>query len=278
MYAALGEVVFSTWQGVLLILLCFGSLLIALYCLLFMVPLKSFVNRINLLGGGVRGIRAYVDGMRSENEERIAALEDLLHEQLSALRAEMEGGIESGAASSRQAEAHMQQLERTVQTLRAELGNSTAELRKLPASLDTLRRQLGEVRNDFEVLEAQLAGSVRKLVADSYQQIEGTVLSALGTVQDEMLRGSSELLASREPKPHGGPRSASRFGERGLKSPRLRGSRKIIPAAPLFPDVNNEAGKADSHAERPGAEVQETNEPSTSPDRGTGRPLPSHER
>ena len=78
MVPELAVVALRNWQWVVLIVLCFGSLIIALYCLLFMVPLKSFVERINSLGGGMKGIRAYIEGVKSETERQIADVQELL--------------------------------------------------------------------------------------------------------------------------------------------------------------------------------------------------------
>jgi len=205
MGAMIGAVVFSTWLGVLLIVLCFGSLLIALYCLLFMVPLNSFVQRVNSLGGGMRGIRAHVDEVLSQADQRIAEVQRLLNERL----------------------------ERSLQEVEVELkshGRSVAELR---TDLNALHQQLAELRNDFEVLEGELAGRARTLVAESYRGLEGTVLGALEAVRDEMLRGATRLRHPHAPQP-----PAGRWAEHGPGEARRPSERKIISALPLFGDMD----------------------------------------
>ena len=52
------------------------SLVIALYCLLFMVPVKRFWERIRTLGGGLKGIEAHVDGVRSKVSRRLEEVEE----------------------------------------------------------------------------------------------------------------------------------------------------------------------------------------------------------
>ena len=241
MAIVLAEVVFPTWQGVLLILLCFGSLVIALYCLLFMVPLKSFVQRINSLGGGMQGMRAHVDGVRSETDERIAAVEGLVHENVNALRAEMEGAVGSATEAARQVRMAVQRLDRAVQHLQGEAANYCSASREAAVDLDGLRRQLGELQHDFEVLQGELSGSIRRMVSESYGTLEGTFVGALEAVSSQMLRGSSPLKNGRESKLSAahGPNGSS--GDRGRQGMLSGPSSKIISAEPLF-----------AEAERPG--------------------------
>ena len=224
MSAGLGVVAFSTWLGVLLIVLCFGSLLIALYCLLFTVPLNSFVQRVNSLGGGMRGIRAHVDDMLSQTDRRIAEMQRLMHE-----------GMEEGLRESR---AELEQHARSVAELRADL--------------NALHEQLADLRNDSEVLEGELAGRVRTLVSESYRALAGTVLGAHEAVRDEMLRGAKKLRHPHDPRPPTG-----RWGERGQSDAHRQSERKIISALPLFGDTEKAARHTGAQPDRAGADEKE---------------------
>ncbi len=230
--------VFGTLQGIVLILLCFASLIIALYCLLFMVPLKRFVAKINSLGGGMKGIRAHVAGLQSETQKKIGALRESVTEELDGTRQELQDAVGALAKEMLQAQAGVQRLDRATHNLQAGLRDDASDVRKLSATVNTLRKEAAELRNDFEALEVELHGSVRQLVSDSSQQLEGTVLSALEAVQDEMLRGTRKLRASRNsasgPGP-GGPRP--RLGRPVYKGSHGRPSGKIVAAEPLFSEL-----------------------------------------
>jgi hypothetical protein len=197
----MAEVAFSTWQAVLLIVLCFGSLLLALYCLLFMVPLKSFVERVNSLGGGMRGIRAQVDGALSQTEARL------------------------------------EQIEAAVRELRAELEKGAGGAVKLAADLGAIQERLADLKDDVEVLEGQLSESVQRQVAASCRELEGVVLAALEAVRDEMLRGANRLRSPRETRPPVTGPPPTRLMERGPGELRPEASRKIIPAWPLLEEA-----------------------------------------
>ena len=236
----LAVVVLLTWQWVLLIVLCFGSLIIALYCLLFTVPLKSFVERINSLGGGMKGMRSYVDGVRGETEERIAAVQEQLEGELNESHAELRGAIDSAVERASRAQAGLQKLDRAAQSLQTGLRDNACDVGNLSAGLATVHKELQELRSDFEALQAELRGAVGQMVSDSYQQLEGTVLSALEALKDGMLRGGTVPHPPRDhalrPLSDGTP----------AKDSRRRTSDKIIAAEPLFAGL--EKGKAD----RPG--------------------------
>lgn len=249
----MAAVVLPTWQWVLLMSLCFGSLTIALYCLLFMVPLKSFVQKVNSLGGGMEGIRKYVDGLRSETEKRIASVQGHLQQELEQTRAEFRGAMDALTQSTRQAQSGIQKLDGEVQGLQTELRGTVSEMGEMSAGLGKIHKQLGELRNDFDVLQVELRGSVQQLVSDSYQQIEGTVLSALEAVKDEMLRGAGKLQASRDPGPTLRPASPRPLVGPRYKPSRRRPSSKIISAEPLFANLEKvEKGPAKDGGEKGG--------------------------
>jgi len=240
----LAAVVFPTWQAVVLILLCFVSLLISLYCLLFMVPLKSFVARINLLGGGMKGIETHVDGIRSETERRMAALEKQIRDGMDQLRAEVQAATNATGDKAAHLQESIQKLERAAHNLQAEVRATASDTRKMEAALATFRAGMEEVQNDFSALEGELRSTVNQQVNVSYQKLESTVLSALQAVRDDMLRGASRLRTWQAPSPPPPPPITPKLTSNGWKDARRKPGSKIISAEPLFAD----AEKGDSAA------------------------------
>jgi len=259
MGTALAEVVFSTWQAMVLILLSVASLLIALYCLLFMVPLKSFVQRVNSLGGGMRGIRVYVDEVAGKTDARIAELQGLLQREVARLRTELTEGLRRVSDGLEQARARAGELERRLEGLRSELAMQGAGAERLRTDLEGLRSRLGELGTDLEVLGSELNGSVRALVEESYQGLEGTVLGALEAVQDQMLLGTARLRGV-----HGPGSPPGRSTERPRSDTHGTRRSKIISAVPLFGEGQRERRQEGQSAVEEGAE-QKAESPQHSP-------------
>ncbi|MBS3762804.1 MAG: hypothetical protein KGZ25_05810 [Planctomycetes bacterium] len=254
MVPVVGAVVFPMWQAILLIVLCFGSLIIALYCLFFMVPLKSFAKRINSLGGGMRGIRKHLEGINQEIDGRIEQMRDDFEERLRDQREEWDESLTLLSKTAKNAEAGLKKLDGTTQSLQAEIRESSSDARKVARNLDDLKKQLLELQNDFQVLEDELEGSVRQMVNDSFHRLESTILSALESVQDEMLRGSSHFRGTsmNSGKKHSHGSSGHYESKKGRKT--KPEENKIISAEPLFgEDVEEESNEEE--AEEP--ETQE---------------------
>lgn len=258
----LGAVVFSTWQGIFLILLCFGSLGIAIYCLLFMVPVKSFMQRINSLGGGMEGIRSHVDGVRMEVEERIEEVERALGEQLEEVSRRSREDTAQLRKKLRSASQTLRKLDSGVRELREELSRAQTHREDLQRSAKSLGAGVRDLRHDFKALEEELDAQVRQTVAGSYQQIEGTVLSALKAVQKDMLRVSRGLrkggpgsTVPRKGRGKGGKKGAQKGKS---KSDRQQEPGKIISAEPLFGESHYEKpeGGGEAEAESPSPEEQ----------------------
>jgi len=252
----LAAVVFSTWQAVILILLCFGSLIIALYCLFFMVPLRSFVERVNLLGGGMKGIESHLDGVQGEVERRIATVEELVRAAMREVRCELQEAIQQVTNRTSRTQENVQRLDRATQNLQAELRDAVADTRKLAASVDAMRAALDEIRDDFAALDGELRGAISQQVTDSYQKLESTVLSALEAVQDDMFRGTSKLRSWQAPAPSHKP--AGKFGVRPTRDSRRRPLSKIISAEPLFADAEKAEQSEASHEEPADADALQT--------------------
>jgi uncharacterized protein YoxC len=243
----LAAVVFPTWQVVILILLCFSSLIIALYCLFFMVPLKSFVERINLLGGGMKGMEAHVEGVRSQTTQKLAAIEKLVHDELQRSRQDMQNSINSVAHHTDRLLDSFQRLEKTVQNLQTEISKTASDTRKTSAGLAAIHDEVESIKNEFSAVEGELRGAINRQVSDAYQKLESTVLSALEAVQDEMLLGACRLHGWQASRPLTAEASLSRTP----KDVRSRSNGKIISAEPLFAEAEKaNRSEEDSEEER----------------------------
>ncbi len=242
MIPVLAEVVFATWQAIFLIVLCFGSLAASLYCIFFMVPLRSFMKHVNSLGGGMEGIRSHVEGVREEIDTRLNELEEDLH---TALAEHKEGVSNSVADAERIASGNKEQLESladTVQELKQTLANTRDDLQELDDQLTTLRTRHASLNSNVQGLEGEIEGAVQKTVRDAYANLEGSILGALEALQDEMLRppsaggdeGQERNRKSSGPAGHYRSRSSDESDEY---------ADKIISAEPLFSEVD---GQSDS--------------------------------
>ena len=256
----LALVTVPTWQWVLLMVLCFGSLIIGLYCLLFMVPLKSFVERINSLGGGMKGIRTHVDGVKSETEQQIVAAQEHMEERLSEAQTGLRDAIESVADTAGQAHEAIVRLDRAAQSLQAAVRENAADARDLSASLGAAHKELEELKSDFAALHAELRGSVSRMVGEYYQRVEGTVLSALETVKDEMLRGAGPR-PPRDRSPSAALTPASPFSGPRPPGSRQRSSSKIIEGGSLFAGLEKVRGSETAQEEEGGQPRQGEQQP-----------------
>ncbi|MHC4479637.1 MAG: hypothetical protein ACYS1C_01505 [Planctomycetota bacterium] len=224
------------WQAAVLIIVSFGSLIIALYCLFFMVPVKRFWERIHTLGGGMKGIEAYVLGFQDEIRERLAELEEATRRQIAQSREASEEELDRLAEGLEGFRPQLERLRKDVQSLQAELREAASDTMKVGQSTAALGRQLEQLRGDFDALDVELRESVRQLVSESFSTVESTVLSALDAVQQEMLYGVSEASPPPEPRPPRREKPAPRFGGGG--APRTRDN--IIEMAPLFAGLRGE--------------------------------------
>ena len=257
MIPCVGAVVFPTWQAVLLIVLSFGSLGVALYCLFFMVPLKSFVHHIDSLGGGMEGIRSYVDGIRSDIENRIQQLEGDIREQLDAHRQELSERVSSVTQVARDAEAALRELDQKVQKLQADLREDEKDVRQVLTQMDSARSEITELRNDLKTAEEKMRGTLNQMVADSYRKVESTVISALGALQDQLVQ-PADASSHRNGHPFAQDRGSRESSGRGNRKAKTNED-KIISAEPLFGEPAPRATGACTEEEVPETEEQGTN-------------------
>ncbi len=222
----------QVWQEVVLIILCCLSTLAAGYCLIYLFPLKGWWRRVNSLGGGLKGIEAHVNGVRDEIESRISQLEESARTESEDTKQAIEKSLERVARDGREARRELERIRKDLQSLQAELRGTAADARRMSEGVGGLTHELEQLRSDSATLDAELRASVRRLVADSYNSVESTVLSALEAVQEEILYGAAPTSAAPEPaRPRAEPpRPASDFDPGDTDS-------KIIAMEPLFADL-----------------------------------------
>jgi len=228
------------WQAVVLIVVSIAAFIMSLYCLLFMVPFKRFrrfIERIDSLGGGMKGVENHVDGVREEIKARLTELEEGTRKQLAESRQGASAAADKLIREHREAQRELERMRRDVQSLQAELRAASADTMKASQNSEALTKQLQQLRSDFDALDVELRESVRQLVADSLSTVESTVLSALDAMQEEIFYGTSGSPRPNKPVP---PRTeptrpASVFG--GTDRPARE---NIIPVGPLFVKLHSE--------------------------------------
>lgn len=210
----LASVTFSTASALILIALCFSSLIIALYCALFMVPVKRFMAKISSLGGGMKGLEAHLYGLKSETDSRIAAVEQTLTGQVKKLQEEI------ALLRSEAERARTEALEA------GERGQALA------GRVGVLAQGLTGLEGELRSLTGGLRESIRKQISDGYQSMESTVLGALDAVRDEIVRETEKLGSLRRTG-----QGNHRFVDHPPRDPRHRPAGKIISAEPLFAEM-----------------------------------------
>lgn len=267
----------AVFREIVLIIFSCLALIIALRCLFFMVPLKRFMLHIRSLGGGMQGIEAHVKEVLEEVRGELAQLEAAARQQTGETREAVQGSIDRVARDNRETQRELEKMRKDLQSLQAELRGTASDARKVAQSIEGLTKELQQLRGDFDGLDPELRASVRRLVADSFNTVESTVLSALEAVQEEMLYGVSKPPESTKPfGPRQEPPRPSRSGrEPPGTGPGRRTRENIITMTPLFPGVPNdelegeEEGKSASDAQREGGD-EEADGAGESPEGGEG--------
>ncbi len=218
----------STAKVVVLTILSCSSLIIALYCLIFMVPVKRFWQRIRTLGGGLKGIEAHLNGVRASISQRLEDVENNTREQLETSRRELEESLERIYRANRQTRRELEELRHTVESLQSELHGTSADSRRALQNSESLATRLQQTKDDFEALDAELRQAVRQQVANSFSSVESTVLATLEAIQQEIVYGLSDSSPSARKRPTHPP-----------GSPRCT-REKIITVEPLFANMRRE--------------------------------------
>jgi len=223
------------------------SLVIALYCLLFMVPVKRFWERIRTLGGGLKGIEAHVDGVRSKVSRRLEEVEERAQQQLEDCRRKLQEGLDKLAQQGRQTRRRLEEMHKELESVREALRGSSTEGRQLARRVQALTGEVQGMRGDLEGLDAELRQSVRRKVADAFSSVESTVLATLEAIQEEILYGVSD--AGNRPSGSARPRTG-RVPTRGTRG-------NIITVEPLFANMHRADQEEETAEEGEGAEPTE---------------------
>ena len=120
-----------TWVAVVLIFVSLGALLMAVWCRLFMAPLKDFWERVNTLGGGIEGIEAHVGEVREEIQGRLARLETSSQEEIGKARETVQGALERLSRDVREAQRESEKLRKDLQSLQAEIRDTRSDTQKV---------------------------------------------------------------------------------------------------------------------------------------------------
>jgi hypothetical protein len=255
MLPCLAQVTLNAWHVAILIVFSVGALIIALYCLFFMVPVKRFWERIGSLGGGLKGMEAHVKGVHDEVSKRLDSLEREAGERHEAISQESSEAAEKLARSDRELHRSLRQLRGDVESLQEELTRTRDHNAKLARSVEALTGQLQQLHSDFDLRGVELRESVRQQVADSFTTVESTILSALDAVQSEMLQSVGlpvtppKSFSSRRPHP-----TPARNGDAFSTSARSN----IISVGSLFSDTAGNRSEAEPEPEPDGeAESEE---------------------
>ncbi|NLW50919.1 MAG: hypothetical protein GXY85_08785 [Candidatus Brocadiaceae bacterium] len=226
------------WLGVVLIVTSLTALGMATYCLIFMAPLERFRERVNALGGGLKGVESHFSGVAGELQGRVDELEERTSGEMIEAREAWKTAAEAQAAELRQARRNVEALRRDLQSLEEKLEAVAADARKGAQTAEALAKHVGEFRGDFSTLERELREAVRQLVADSLTTVESTVLAALEAVQEEILHDvaappgpSSPFSSHRKPT-----RPSASFDPDGRRE-------NIITVEPLFSDMRQKEGR-----------------------------------
>jgi ABC-type transporter Mla subunit MlaD len=240
------EVPIPLWEFVVLTLFCCAALIIALYCLFFMVREKRFLERIRSLGGGLKGIESHVNLVRDEISRKLTELESSTQQQVVQTRQTVQDALDRLTRESGDARGELERIRKDLQALRAQLRDTAAESVKVAQGVASVAKQLEQLRSDFDVLDVELRESVRQQVASSFTAVESTVLSALEAIQGEIVYG-----ASRPPdpgKPFRGDQEQPRPGPALSRGAARRPPPNIITVQPLFADLTKgpSAGKKEA--------------------------------
>jgi cytochrome c556 len=177
----------ETVKDVTLILFSVGALVIALWCLFFMVPVKRFWERMEALGGGLKGIEGYVDEVHKDLCQKLSEMETMMRQQVSQAQESTQEAVEQAAEDGKAARNELDRLRGDLQALQAELRDAAKNSNRMTHNVEALSKRLSALQDEFVSLDVKLERSVKQRVMDSFKDLEATVLSALDAIQEEML-------------------------------------------------------------------------------------------
>jgi Sec-independent protein translocase protein TatA len=190
----------STLHAVIVVVFSCLALIIALYCLFFMVPVKRFWERVRTLGGGIKGIEAHVNGVHDSINQQVEELRKETEERADSHREEVDQKLEELGRDDRKTRREVEALKGELKSAQEELHSTAEQLRKAVRNMEALSKRVQQLRTDFDTLDVEVRESVRQQVANSFSTVESTVLSALEAVQEEILYGVTDGDSSEPPR------------------------------------------------------------------------------
>ncbi len=240
------NVAMPAWQAIFLILLSFGSLGIALYCLLFMVPLKKFVKHIESLGGGMEGLKKHLSGIETYFGKELERIESRLGESIDSAKIENEQQLEILGQQAEKTADTLKRFENARDALEKSVENLHADFESNKKTHESFQNQLRELQRDMSVLAEETEGKLQREVRESFYELEATVLATLEVLRDEMLPYKHEDDFHNTDTP--GDTSGTHKNSKNKRENDTEDS-KIISAGPLFSrsdPSDNRDGKDDS--------------------------------
>jgi len=239
----------ALWHWVVMVCFSCAALIISLYCLFFMVPVRRFLAHIRSLGGGMKGMEAHLESMREEVSARLAELETSTQDQVAQAQEAAESALEKVSEESREARRELNRVRKNLQSLQAELRETAADSSKVSRGASALTTQLQQLRKDFDVLDIELRRSVQREVANSFSSVESTVLSALEAIQGEIVYGTARPSDGGNGQPPEQPRTrtATPFGRSSER--RMSEQPKVQP---LFPELQHQDAAPTEKPDTPG--------------------------
>jgi cytochrome c556 len=248
----------ETVKDVTLILFSVGALVIALWCLFFMVPVKRFMERIEALGGGLKGIEGHVEKVHSDLCQKLSEMETTMRQKVSQAEEKTQEAVDQAVEDGKKARSELDQLRRDLQSLQAELRKTARDSNEMTHSMETLTRRLSALQDEFASLDVKLEQSVKQRVAESFKDVEATVLSALDAIQEEMV--GQPVMRTGQPSDG----NTVQFPRRTRRKPGAKGNGEgdgdRMKIEPLFDNLGNER-------ERPQPDAEDE-EPEQEPDDG----------
>jgi hypothetical protein len=224
--------------AVALICISLLALLLSLYCFIFMAPLKRFLNSINSLGGGLKGMQAHMAEVEADVKARLTGLEETSQQKIGEAHEAVQASVDKLENHVGEAGREREKLRKDMQSLQAELRETAGDSRKVAHAVEALTERLRQMRDDIDGLDTELRESVRQLVSSSYSTVESTVLSALEAVQEE-------ILYTVPADPGGAPKPSQPRKSNSRPAPALNGGPKenIISFEPLFKELSEPEGE-----------------------------------
>ena len=227
-------------MDVTLILFSVGALIIALWCLFFMVPVKRFWERMETLGGGLKGIEGYVDEVHRDLCQKLSEMETMMRQQVSQAQETTQEAVDQAAEDGRKASRELDRLRADLQALQAELRDTATNSTRMTHNVEALSKRLGSLQDEFTSLDVKLEQSVKQRTMESFKELEATVLSALDAIQEEMVGKPLR----RQGEPHSTVPFPRPTGMRTENSPRNangNGGQKV-KIEPLFDNLGGVEG------------------------------------